>query len=140
MVACAPVPGWAPFILLLLFTSNELAELNGIIPPYGFGYALLLAPRQVANAAFYEVAAQVIAVLFLALAFEQRRLQPKDDASNFMVRGAIVMLLAGGATAFEALISGEGAVDARFVTAPMVGAGIAIGILALLNESASSEA
>lgn len=76
----------------------------------GFPLTMSLAAQTTPNLSFYEVAAQIIPLLFLALLIEERFFSKREDPApsfEFLVLAAILVGIVGEIVALNALVTGK---------------------------------
>jgi predicted acyltransferase len=89
----------------------------------------LLTPSSTTQREFYAVAAQVVPVLFLALAVEQRAFEVRsdmDDPERGLITFPAVGLLLAGAESFRALLDRPEKASLQFVASGLVLGGVAL--------------
>jgi hypothetical protein len=99
--------------------------------------AFLLVPESTSSKEFYSAAAQVVPVLFLTLAFEQRAFQVRSDMDqsdrHFVAFPAFALLLAG-VESFRGLLDKPQAVSLQLVASGLVFASVALFIRAVTGR------
>lgn len=107
-----------------------------------FGAAIvmfLLTPSSTTQREFYAVAAQVVPVLFLALAVEQRAFQVRpemDESERHFITFPAVGLLLAGAESFRALLDRPEKASLQLVTSGLVLGAVALFIRAVAGRRA----
>jgi len=99
--------------------------------------AFLLVPESTTSKEFYSAAAQVVPVLFLTLAFEQRAFQVRLDMDqserHFVTLPAFALLLAG-VESFRGLLDKPQAVSLQLVASGLAFASVALFIRAVTGR------
>jgi hypothetical protein len=137
----APELLWADaavVVAVLIYGWFDLTDWNAWPPYHAIGLVLAYGPLRIDQTTFFEIAAQVAAGLFIALTLEVRNLGFGNPLIADLIRSVVILLLVAGIVSFAVLATGNpAAVDAQYVAAPLLGAGLILALLAVQDSDQS---